>query len=252
LTNKLSDILKTFHTITLAEMDNVKLMDRTDTKFVFRSDFLPVLLKDMVEHYRVLEVNGIIPNRYETLYFDSEKLDFYRQHHNGKLNRYKVRYRQYVESQLNFFEIKFKSNKRRTIKERVKRKKIHEEIEGKAEELLSNTTQICPESLVPQLWVYYYRMTFVNKLGGERLTVDFDLSFKDENNTSSYPALVIAEVKRGKSGHSPFIELMRKHHISSDSISKYCLGILSLKPDVKKNRFKMKLRTINKLCYEKN
>lgn len=252
MNNKLSDILNLFKTITLEEMDNVRLMDRTDTKFVFRSDCLPSLLKEIKDNYRVLEVNGVIPNRYETLYFDSDDYNLYLQHHNGKLNRYKVRYRQYVESNINFFEIKFKSNKSRTIKDRVKRKRIHEDIEGKAEVLLTEKTTLSPSELKPQLWVYYNRITFVNNKGGERLTIDIDLQFKDENGSAEYPEIVIAEVKRGKSSYSPFISLMRKNHISSDSISKYCLGIISLKPGVKKNRFKMKLRTINKLCHEKN
>jgi hypothetical protein len=252
LNRGIPEILKSFSTITLEEMESVKLMDRTDTKFVFNACCLPVILNEMIEHYKALEVNGTIPNRYETLYFDSENLDFYRQHHNGKSNRYKIRYRQYVESELNFFEIKFRSNKGRTIKERVKRKRIHEDIEGKAESLLLERTVLDPGWLKPQLWVYYKRMTFVNKTASERLTIDFDLNYKDEKNTVSYPGLVIAEVKQEKAKLSPFIVIMRKHRISSDTISKYCLGILSLKENVKTNCFKMKLRTINKLCHDKN
>lgn len=233
-------------------MDSVKLMDRTDTKFVFNVCHLPGIINEMAPYYSALEVNGIIPGRYETLYFDSDNYDFYRQHHNGKSNRYKIRYRQYVESELNFFEIKFRSNKGRTIKERVRRKRIHEEIEGKAEDLLTNKTSLDSGWLKPQLWVYYKRMTFVNKTASERLTIDFDLSFKDEKKSSDYPGLVIAEVKQEKEKNSPFITIMRKHRISSDTISKYCLGILSLKENIKTNRFKMKLKTINKLCHDKN
>lgn len=248
----ITEILKKFDTISLEEMDRVKLMDRTDTKFVFHICLLPEILQEMIFFYKALEVKSTIPNRYETLYFDSEKLDFYRQHHNGKSNRYKIRYRQYVESDLNFFEIKFRSNKGRTIKERVKRKMIHENIEGKAENLLLERTPLDPNWLKPTLWVYYKRMTFVNRTANERLTIDFDLSFKDQQKVAAFPGLVIAEVKQEKAKCSPFITLMRKHRISSDSISKYCLGVLSLKENIKTNRFKMKLKTINKLCHDAN
>ena len=43
-------------------------------------------------------------------------------HQNKKLNRYKIRQREYLISDISFFEIKFKSNKGRTIKKRIKTK----------------------------------------------------------------------------------------------------------------------------------
>ena len=37
---------------------------------------------------------------YKTLYFDTKYFDFYHHHHNNKVNRYKVRIRKYVDSNL--------------------------------------------------------------------------------------------------------------------------------------------------------
>jgi hypothetical protein len=61
--------------------------------------------------------------------------------------------------------------------------------------------------------------------------------------------LVIAEVKQESNGHSPFIRLMKKHHIRPGSLSKYCYGVITLYKDVKQNNFKRNLRKINKVIY---
>lgn len=102
------DQLSSFHPITLAEMDSVKLMNRTDTKFVFERSLLPELMETLSKEYKVLNVNGNRISAYKTLYFDTPKFKFYMDHHNGRENRFKVRIRNYVESDLFFLEIKNK------------------------------------------------------------------------------------------------------------------------------------------------
>ena len=245
--NALSIALARFEPISLQEMDDVKLMDRTDTKFVFKIEQLPVFLEQVSHYYRVLEVTNARISRYETLYFDTEDFQLYLKHQNGKLNRYKIRFRKYVESELNFFEIKFKNNKGRTIKERIKRQEIEYRIEGKAKNLLNEKTSLDPDSLVPKLWVNYSRITLVNKSSKERLTIDVNLNFKNADANKNFDRLVIAEVKQEKSSPSPFLGLMRQHHIREGSISKYCFGVISLHKKIKKNNFKPKLLTLNKL-----
>jgi hypothetical protein len=109
--NEVRDLLNGFEPITLAEMDGVKLMDRTDQKFIFHISKLPDLLRAVQQNYRALEVSGTRMSRYETLYFDTPEYTLFTQHHNGKTNRYKIRMRRYVESDLQFFEVKHKNNK---------------------------------------------------------------------------------------------------------------------------------------------
>ena len=55
---EISKITASFSPIKLAEMDNVKLMSRSDTKFAFKISKLPELLNQMIPFYRVLEING--------------------------------------------------------------------------------------------------------------------------------------------------------------------------------------------------
>ena len=56
--NQLSNILSHFAPTSLEEMEMVKLMDRTDTKFTFNISQLELILNDVKEDYRVLEVEG--------------------------------------------------------------------------------------------------------------------------------------------------------------------------------------------------
>ncbi len=129
---ELAAVLKTFTPITLAEMEGVELMDRTDTKYIFNISQLPGVLENLSQYYKLLNVNGVNENKYKTLYFDTPDFQLYMDHHNGRTNRYKVRYRQYVDSGLVFFEIKNKNNKERTIKSRIKRTNIADTIEGQS------------------------------------------------------------------------------------------------------------------------
>ncbi|MFL5765379.1 MAG: polyphosphate polymerase domain-containing protein [Bacteroidia bacterium] len=247
--NELRNILNDFTPITLKEMDSVKLMDRTDTKFVFRQDELPGFLEQLKDAYAVLDVNGYRISRYESLYFDTKNFDLFFSHHRGKPSRFKIRCRKYVESELHFFEVKFKTNKGRTIKDRVKQNMIDGSIRDNAEELLLHKTPLKADILEPKIWVNYSRITFVNKTAAERVTVDLNLTFKNDSEDRTIENLVIAEVKQDKALQSPFLKLMKRYHVREGSISKYCYGVISLYEKLKHNNFKPNLIQIKKTLY---
>jgi hypothetical protein len=90
---RLSEILSGFPSISLKEMDGVALMNRTDTKFMLSIIELEEILALLSDKYHVLEINGLRKNSYETLYYDTADFLFYRRHHSGKKNRYKIRKR---------------------------------------------------------------------------------------------------------------------------------------------------------------
>lgn len=246
----LTQLLSSFDPITLAEMDSVKLLDRIDTKYIFNYGQLPSMLSSLNPYYKILDVNGVKQNRYETLYFDTANYQLYLDHHNGRTNRYKVRYRKYVDSDLVFFEVKHKNSKGRTIKSRVKRNNIADVIEGKSVTLINEKTRLNSENLRSNLWVNYSRITLVKKSGTERLTLDLGLHFKKGEQDHAYENMVIAEVKQEKLGTSPFIDVMKSKHVRPGAISKYCFGVTSLIDSIKKNNFKSNLLTLNKLYYE--
>jgi len=245
--NSIADVLNILDPISLKEMDSVKLMDRVDTKYVFSSSKLPLFLEAIKDSYRVLAVNEHRVINYQSLYFDTKDYELYRQHHCGWMNRYKVRFRKYVESNLNFFEIKFKSNKGRTVKKRISCRQIEEIISGNEREFLKGKTDLSAADLCAVMWTNYTRITLVNRYSPERVTIDSNLSFRNERAEKSIPRLAVAEVKQEKSVKSPFGRLMKSNRIREGFISKYCFGISSLVEGVKKNNFKPRLIQLNKL-----
>ncbi len=240
-------VLDSFETITLEEMDRVKLMDRTDQKFNFNIALLPELLEKVKDTYRVLEVAGIKMSRYETLYFDTPEFDLYRQHHNGRTNRYKIRLRRYVESDLNFFEIKFKNNKGRTIKKRVKKSNINPDLAGSSQDLLHKTSGMSAENIEAKLWINYNRITLVNRFEEERVTIDLDLEVKNDTGVVDFSGLVIVEAKQSKPTDTAFVKGLKELHIREGGTSKYCLAVSKLIPAIKKNNFKPAINQIEKI-----
>lgn len=247
--NTINQILLQFDSITLKEMDNnVKLMDRTDTKYAFNVAELSQILQAAQCHYSVLNINGHRISRYKTLYYDTAKFDLYNKHHSGKLNRYKIRHRTYIESNLGFLEVKFKNNKGRTIKTRIKELEAPNLKTEIPYNFLEKTLPFDPNSLVPKIWINYSRITLVNKTSAERITIDLSLEFQKDEITKNLNHLVIAEVKRDSKIDSPFVSIMRSRSIREGSISKYCFGVASTCDDVKKNNFKAKLLNLDKLA----
>jgi hypothetical protein len=243
------NILQEFEPIGLSEMERVKLMNRTDTKFLFSVDQFEEIMKEIKDHYRVLVVNDQRANRYRTLYYDTSDLGLYIEHHNKKLNRYKIRHRTYVESNTGFLEVKFKNNKGRTQKKRIEKPEPPLEWEGENVDFLNKTQPYDPNSLQPTIWVNYIRYTLVHKTEPERLTIDVDLEFVKNDVTKKLEGLVIAELKQEKRHASPFFKMMKKLHIREGGLSKYCLGIALTCDNIKRNSFKEKLLKLKHLIH---
>ena len=233
-------------------MDRVKLQNRTDTKFVFNADILPAILDEVKAYYSILEIKEKRMNSYKTLYYDTEDLQSYIKHHNGKANRIKVRFRKYIESDLNFLEVKFKNNKGRTIKARTKTKEIETGLSPFSKQFVTDNSYSFygDKEVIPVLWNSFTRLTLVHNTKNERLTIDLNLNFKSfsDNKEKSIPHIIIAEVKQEKASRdSDFIKAIRAHHIGESSMSKYCVGTALLHKDLKQNNFKERILNINKL-----
>ena len=239
--------LNKFETITLSEMDDVKLMSRTDTKFVFNFLRLPEFLEKLSRFYKVLLIDENLIHDYKSLYFDTEDRKFYIEHHNRRVNRNKIRFREYVGSGLTFLEIKLKNNKGKTIKKRIKVDSISEEITKKQQRYIHKIIGY-PIEVSAKQWINFSRVTFVHKTQKERLTMDINLTFNNKKDEGDLKNIVIAEVKQERmSRSSDFMRVAKEMSILPMRLSKYCMSTLSLNPKLKKNRFKEKQLFINKL-----
>lgn len=245
---EINEILNNFDPITLKEMDRVKLMNRVDTKFAFSMKEFLDILPMLREHYFVLEIEGKRTPYYESLYFDDESFSFFNDHHNGKTNRFKVRFRNYVESKLTFLEIKHKI-KGRTDKVRIKVDNIPLLLENEHLNFIKENIPNAPD-LIPKMWNSFHRITLVNKTEVERLTLDFNLLFKWENEEVHLDNIIIAELKQENIRRdSIFYQVMKNKHIRPYRLSKYCIGSIELygKNFLKFNRFKKKLLQLKKI-----
>lgn len=243
-----ADTLQSFAPISLTELDAVRLQNRVDTKFLLNQRLLMRALREVADKYSVLMINDTALNRYRTLYFDTPDFKMYMDHHNGVGNRYKVRSRLYLETGTNFFEVKRKNNKRRTIKSRQKTAGMVTEIDEAASTFLAEVYPGDPMQLEPKLRNSFTRVTLASKTNEERLTLDLGIVFEVEGVQVSFPDIVIAEVKQARfSVHSDFFQQMRRYQVRRMGFSKYCAGIARMYPTIKQNLFKERMLILNKL-----
>ena len=116
--------------------------------------------------------------------------------------------------------------------------------------LVREKTDIDPRLLHPVLQVGYGRFTLVHPQRPERVTIDMSLSYHTPGCSLELSGVVIAEVKQERfSRQSEFMQLMQSKHLFPVSISKYCAGMAMSYTNLKYNRFKHKLRTLQKVSY---
>lgn len=243
-------IVNAMNPITLAEMKEVKLMNRVDTKYMVTSNELLSILQGVREHYFAQEVEGNRLSPYNTVYYDTPDLKMYTIHHDRHLVRDKVRVRTYVDSHLTFCEVKHKTNKGRTKKKRIQVQPDTDIIHHPETVAFLAEKQPYPvESLSPNLETAFDRITLVNYEKTERLTIDCNLKFYNfiAGSTASMDPLVIMELKQDGRARSLLKEVLFDLRIKPYKISKYCIGTAMTRPEVKQNRFKKKLRRIQKL-----
>ena len=258
----MKEILNQFDPITLEQMSSIRLMNRTDTKFVTTIGQLRRLLLMAKDDYMVQEIEGERIAPYYTLYFDTDDCAMYTAHESGHTNRQKLRIRSYVNSGLNFLEVKTKNNHGRTKKKRVL---VHEfdpmnperdicfHCQNKEfceyDDFLRSNLQYDPFTLCEQLENRFDRITLVNKGLTERLTIDTNLQFHNiaTGNYRRMDNLAIIELKRDGRVPSPILALLRELRIKPHGFSKYCIGSAITNDGLHCNRLKPRLHSIQRL-----
>ncbi len=245
--NELVPILKKFQPITLEEMDSVMLMSRMDVKYYFHASILKNILEKASKYYKILEIKNQRQFQYLTTYFDTPDFRMYQDHHNGKLNRYKIRQRHYVLTGTEFFEVKHKTNKGWTLKSRI-RNDNNKYLNEITNTFLKDNSPYSNSVLHQILVNDFVRITLVNNIIRERATLDYGIAFSNFNEKSELPHLGVVEIKQDfRSDKSILLNIMRDFRIKPDGISKYCIGVATLCKGLKTNMLKQKIRKINKI-----
>lgn len=242
--------IQSFNKVSLADLDKVKLMNRTDLKFCLHLNQLPAILEAIQKDYSLLEIQGETIFKYDNTYFDTPDDQMFLSHHNGKRNRFKIRVRKYVESNLNFLEIKFKNNKGRTIKDRIEKEDFESIFTANEHNFLEQTSPYSGFQIEPKIRSYFNRFTMVNYQFTERVTVDFFPGFQNQEKEIRLNNLVIIEIKQSKSSDKAAIaKELQNQKIREQGFSKYCIGRALLEEGIKKNNFKPLLLKIKKDYY---
>ena len=245
--HSVEELIQRFDPITLSEMDRVKLQDRMDTKYVFAGRELSGVLEDMLKDYRLLEVDGVRGTHYRSLYFDTPDLASYRDHHNKRTFRSKVRFREYEGSGLAYLEVKRKTGRGRTDKARMRVASIPSALSDEHKRFIAGAIGH-DTALEPVLWNHFTRYTFVHRELPERLTMDIGLRFTDPAHQRELGDIVVAELKQERiDRRSSFARIMRRAGIRPAGMSKYCIGTLLLERKVKHNAFKEVLLMLERL-----
>ena len=230
----LEGLMDGFASISLSEMDGIRLMNRIDTKYLTSEPRLAALLSEALDcGYKVFEEGGT-------------------EHRRGKLVRQKIRTRRYSSSGICFLEIKNKNNHSRTKKKRIQ---LTEEAypyytcDEVATSWLGERCLYDAGSLEATLGTAFKRITLVNPERSERLTIDMDVRFRNFRTEmeAGLGRAVIIELKQDGRAGSRMREILLRHRILPCRISKYCAGITMTTPGIRAGRFKEKVRLIEKI-----
>ncbi len=247
-TNRILAIAQEMDPISLHDIQVLALMDRLDVKFILHEDAFQDALARLRDQYRILEVDGVRGGRYYTTYFDTPDYHLYHTHHDGARIRYKVRWRWYMDSGIVFLETKEKTNKDRTIKRRVEIPEPTTDLRPLPTDWIPPQFSLDPAVLQPTVWNRFRRLMLADVERRERITVDIGFHFGADGQLYDLPGLVIVEVKQRKfSLTSPMARELHNLRVKPCHISKYCVSMATIYPDLKQNRFKPLLRKLDRI-----
>lgn len=225
------------------------LLKRVDTKFICHRESLPSVLTPLQASYQAALSGSTMDAPYRTIYLDTEEHRCLTDHHRGRRPRFKVRIRHHLARELTYLEVKVKGSKGKTAKERIQLPFSTEELSPEQlTEALKGYPEIPAEDLRPRMWIEFNRIMLVGIEQEERITIDTNLVFRDQQGKKSLSDLAVLEVKQRKQSHqSPSMKALRSRQYVQLSLSKYVTGAQLLWPEIPLNRYKLNLREIRRM-----
>jgi VTC domain len=222
-------------------MGLAELQTRVDRKYFVLASVFRRLITELADDLQVLEIDGRRSFGYESVYFDTPRLDTYRAHLQRRRQRFKARTRTYTDSGLCMFEVKLTGARGETVKQRVPHpaEESAELTDGARAHLRTALGQAyhqgMPPGMRPTLATTYRRTTFVSRTGESRLTCDVGLVCMDvRHEVRDTGAHVLVESKSSGRGSAPE-RILRELGVRPASVSKYCVGVAGLHPELPSN-----------------
>lgn len=223
------------------------LQTRVDRKYLLTPDQFNELAQRVGSTFKVLDIDGQRIFGYESVYFDTETLDLFRAHRQGRRRRYKARVRTYLDTGACMFEVKLKGRRGETVKHRLPYAvEDRDRLNPQAAEFLGSLLrheygQQVPD-LEPAVTTSYSRVTLVDLVAGARLTCDVDLVCSRGQRRAQGSDMILVESKCAGAG-SVADEALRQMGVRSIGVSKYCVAVALLDRTLPANKWSRTLRT---------
>lgn len=227
--------------VSLAEMnDRAQLMTRVDRKYFVPRAVLAEIVAAAGDFYRVLEIDGTREFRYRSVYFDSPRFDFFRDHVQGRRHRYKVRTRTYCDSGDCLLEVKAKGYRGQTVKRRIDHDPARpDRLDPGARQFVAQQLGRRAEALGPVVETLYHRTTLTH--ADQRVTCDLDLVCTGSGHRFHGPDDVLVETKSPGAPGRMDRELLHRS-IRPHRVSKYCVAAALCYPELPHNPWNRTLR----------
>lgn len=233
---------------TLGEVTaQVALDARAERKYLVPADRFSQLIARLPQRYAVLEIDRRRCFAYESVYFDTPDLLMYRQHLQWRRRRYKVRTRTYLDSADCAFEVKFRWLRDQTIKARLPYAVTDRgRITPMARAFLASQLEYAygqsPPELVGMATTAYRRTTLVDLDCSTRLTCDVDLTCTSGARIAVGLSEYVLVESKSLGADSAADRALRGLGLRPVQISKYCVAVALLYPDVRSNPWHRTLR----------
>lgn len=239
-------LLEGFEVASPALIEARALATRVDTKFVMPAALAEELLGELANDYALVTAGAARIARYRTDYFDTPGLALFHAHRRGLPRRQKIRVRHYLDRGLTVLEVKTRTGRDLTTKER--RETSAAGSIGPEEREFLRAHSLLGDVVRPGTRVDYRRITLAGVRTPERVTCDLDLTLNLGERWRALPGLAIVEVKQSVLARdSPAMRVLRAAGLRPGWASKYCLSILLLAPGVRGQAFGAGLRAVRRI-----
>ncbi|MGC3995296.1 MAG: polyphosphate polymerase domain-containing protein [Propionicimonas sp.] len=230
-------------------LERAALQTRVDRKYLLGADRLPAVLGAVDGSLRVLEIDGRRDFGYRSTYFDTPALDGFLRAGRGRRRRFKVRTRTYRESGETWLEVKTRTARGETVKDRLPYDLADAgRLTDAGRDFVAGIVadraagEVDATALVPVLHTRYRRATvlvtaradrpgqgLVAAPDASRVTIDSGLAWRRPGSEErlSLPGEVVVETKGG-TRPSVFDHALWDAGVRPSRVSKYGVGLAAL------------------------
>lgn len=228
-------------------LEQAELQTRLDLKYLVPLDRFAELVDALATDYAALEIDGRRLFRYESVYFDTADRLLYRHHLQGRRNRCKVRTRTYLDSGTCMLEVKQDGRRSVTVKTRVPHPideagQLAPAARAHVDSVLQGRSGVAAGDLDASATTAYLRGTLVDLAAGSRLTCDLDLHCRQDGRVETGLTDHVLIETKSVAGRSVADRTLRAMGIRPLAVSKYCVAIALLDPNLPANRWNRVLR----------